>query len=80
MTTEYFMVEYADGSYSNLCNTFKEAELNAADWINDNMVDDSPDELIIFKVIPVATTTIKKISETKMLGNDELLNSHMIGE
>lgn len=78
MTEKYYMVEYADGSYSNLCNTFKEAEENAADWINDNM--EEPTELTIFEVVPVATTTIKQVSETKMLGNDELLNSHMIGE
>lgn len=64
MTEKYYMVEYAYGSYSNLCNTFKEAEENAIDWINYNMAEST--ELTIFEVVPIATTTIKQVSETKM--------------
>lgn len=82
MTEKFYMVEYDSGSYSYLYDTFKEAEENAANWIKDNMEKpkEKPKELTIFEVIPVATTTIKQVSETKMLGDDELLNSHMIGE
>jgi len=79
MTKKYYIVQYNDGDFSPFFDTIQRAEEDALEWTMDSDPEDKP-ELTIFEVRPIATTKVKIVNETKMLGNDDVLNSHLIGE
>jgi len=79
MTEKFFMVEFGDGEFSRVCADIEQAEEEALEWLKGDDFNDRR-ELTIYEVKPVAVTKLIVANGTKMLGSDELLNSHLIGE